>query len=197
LGYLRPEEDRERYAHSYLWNSIGEIQPPDATDDEWNAAFAEFEALLPLAGPVAQALDEGRIADELAPALSRVTYPEPGTIGYPDQAALCAAYVLELVRLPAALAVCPSCQAPWVPAETSPAEFCDRPSLGRSDTCASYARQERFRQRHPAYDRERKKIYQRVSRGTLSQETYREWLETQTPDDWTPFDEWVKHNIPY
>jgi hypothetical protein len=193
LGYLRLEEDRERYL-SYLWNRTIRATADNEPDEEW---FAEIEALLPLVEPMAAALSEGRLAEELAPALARVTYPSPGAISYPDAAAWVAAYVFEMVRAGAKLVVCPSCGAPWIPAEGFPAEFCNRPAIGRRESCANYARQLRFQTRHPEYERERRKIKQRVQRGAVERETYRRWMEEQKPDNWIPFDEWVTKNIPY
>lgn len=184
LGVLRPPDDDESY-RGYL---LGEYQPLAAITVTGWGDFART---------ILRAADEGQPGQipwpQLAPFLAGITYL-PGEVvrvdGFPAFVAWC---LLELIRAGnLKLVTCENCGIPWTGEGGS--AFCSRPAPGRTETCNKIMAQRRYIERHPDFNRERKRLYERVARGTLPRDEYDQWLKANRPGarfmTWMPFDAW-------
>lgn len=138
---------------------------------------------------------DGRLSPELAPHLARVRRLRGGVVEVEDFVALAAWALEEKLRDgPVQTAVCPSCGALWLPERHG--VYCQRPLF----SCRANAKQQTYRERHGDFQRERKKLYERARRGTLSFDVYDRWLEANRPGPkgktWVPFDKWQGRQRP-
>jgi hypothetical protein len=152
---------------------------------------ADFDELR---GRFARAVGEaaqGILSPEIALDLARVRRVDDGVIEGDDLPALAAWCLEELLRRgPVDVADCDLCGLPWL--RERGVRFCMRPAPGHGASCRSVAAQTRFRSVNRQYHRERKRLYERVRRGTLPREEYERWLRENRPGvegrDWKRFE---------
>jgi hypothetical protein len=138
---------------------------------------------------------EGKPSAVVGEHLTRIRVLPGGAVDIPaDLYALASWSLAELLRGgPVRVSICPSCDRPWLPDRD--ATHCRRPAPGRFASCRDVAKQARFVEAHPEFHRERKKLAERVRRGTLDRGEFGLWASENEPDKWIPFDEWKAAQI--
>jgi hypothetical protein len=152
-----------------------------------------------------QAAAEGIFDPGLAPHLARVQRHHGGIVEVHDLQSFAAWALEELLRRgPIRVATCPLCGNPWLP--TRAASHCARPAPGHLLPCRTVAKVSRFRGRHPDYDREYRRLYERFRRARGKPDeaelrpSYRAWFDANRPGPegktWVKFDDWQKGKRP-
>jgi hypothetical protein len=141
----------------------------------------------------ALAATRGELSPLLARELAAIKRLPRGAVEVSTLAEL-GAWCLEVVLRegPITLRECENCGYPWIAERHG--RFCLRPAPGQRTTCRALAAQSDFVAAHGDFDRERRKLYARQRRGTLSPGEYRGWKDNNHPGargtTWLPFEEW-------
>jgi hypothetical protein len=141
----------------------------------------------------ALAAADGRLSETLGRYLAGLRRLPDGTVEVDDLPTLAAWALDELLRSgPVRIRVCASCELPFVPERDE--EFCYRPAPGASFKCGDRAAEQRYKAAHGDFHRQRRRLYDRMKRGTLAPKTYEEWLAANRPgplgDTWIAFADW-------
>lgn len=144
-----------------------------------------------------QAAEEGHFSAKLAPHYERATLRAEQADEVPDGdlPALAAWGLQEALHLrPLEVRECPLCKVPWLADADQPSSYCTRPYPGKQMTCRALKKDEDFRENRGDWRREYKRVYERVKRGTLSEEVWERWRADNSPDAWHPLETWLKKN---
>jgi hypothetical protein len=164
------------------------------TDEPPADVVAVFDELREAFDRAAKDAAAGRTSPELADHLTRVERLEPRTVEVPDIAAF-GAWCLELLLEggPIKLATCELCGYPWLPSRAT-GHYCQRPAPGRQTTCRVVASVNQYGQAHAKFKNERRRLYERMKRGTLDENEYQTWKRENRPGkkgkDWRDFETW-------
>ena len=133
---------------------------------------------------------------KLAPYLGRVRYgrgAEADEVQNGDLPALAAWALVEMIRRDGvSVRRCRNCKQPFLTGPDDKAILCERPAPGRARSCRALDRDVRFQQENADYRREYKRAWRAKSRGQLSKLEWEAWRRDNKPDDYTPYDEWLK-----
>jgi uncharacterized protein DUF6076 len=136
----------------------------------------------------------GELAPELAPLLARARRLPGGTVDVPDLPSFAAWCLEERLRHgPVPLQVCENCGQPWL-AERG-ARYCKRPANpGTMVSCRSLVAHSRYLSEHRNFHRQRRRLYDRMKRGTLPEQEYDAWKAANRPGPlgktWVSWDDW-------
>jgi len=204
LGLLR--EDGVDGGVVRHWARYGRFWGPitiDPNDTErTDRILAALEAVTSSQAPAtfeggARAAQRGHLDPAIAEHLAQVRYrpgSDPDELPDHDFVAL-TAWALDQVmrRYQFTVRKCRMCKAPWIATARAPRE-CERPAPGQYRSCREEARRRRLAGKtgYGAYRREYKRIEQARRRGTVAEEDWQQWKHLNTPDSWTPFDNWKR-----
>lgn len=161
-----------------------------ASKDAYWSAAADLRSLFVSA---AWRAANGQLDPALAPHLARVERMQGGIVGVPDLPAFAAWCLEETLRKgPPHVEECGSCGNPWLVERG--ARYCARSAPETIATCRSLDAHKRYVEKHGNFHRQRRRLYDRMKRGTLSTQEYREWLDVNRPGllgrTWVAWDDW-------
>jgi hypothetical protein len=140
------------------------------------------------------AASRGELSPLLADELAAVRRKKGGMVEV-DTLAQLGAWCLEYLLRdgPVSVRECHGCGYLWIGERAG--RFCVRPAPGQKTTCRALRSYESFAAANPDFNRERRRLYERRRRGSLTVSDYHAWKDKNHPGergtDWLPYEEWL------
>jgi hypothetical protein len=149
-----------------------------------------------LARAAIQARDRGSLPyAELAKLLEAVERRNADTISVNSLPPLAAWALTRSIDSGLMVSVCQECDEPWLSSRT--VAYCYRPSPGRTMTCAQLHAHARFAEQRAEWNREYRRVYNRKSRGSVTDQAWKQWLTAanlvREDGHVLQFDDWIAH----
>jgi hypothetical protein len=178
-------------------------QPEDTNDPEgaWRQWYLGLidDGVPDLFATAARAAGQGRLHPGLFEHLASLRYHPNGVLEIPDLRAFASWCLTETLReAPPTVEDCGVCGKPWI-AERG-ARYCARPAPGTIVPCRQLQARKRYEHAHPDFYRQRRRLYDRMKRGTLPKTDYQHWLATNRPGPigatWVTWEDWQRGITP-